>query len=215
MCFSFLSFLKRLVDSQRQSSHKFEEIVLIIGKAHKLHATSKEHIHSSRGKSNRVSSLTSSFLAATETKIRSRKSTIHFRVFSFSLFFGACAHVYISHSHSLYVCVWISEWNSLDSSRRNMIEMLPSHGRINIIVWEECVCVCVRECIQRNSFVILTSFNCDCHRFDNFCLLFLMTIFFKPAPFFSFFILFRFVFGKKNFRSDFLLLFLFLTENGN
>lgn len=47
--------------------------------------------------------------------------------------------------------------------------------------------VCVLY-VQRNSMVvILTSFNCDCHRFDNSCLLFfiLSIFFFKPIPLFS------------------------------
>lgn len=112
---------------------------------------------------------------------------------------------------ALSVCVCVNQneigWIS-SHSFGHMIEMMPSYGRINKRVY---VCVSVSHIyVERNSIVvILTSFNCDCHRFDNSCLIFFhffYMLFFTSQ--FRFFLIWFHVW-KKNFRC------VFLTENGN
>lgn len=87
------------------------------------------------------------------------------------------------------VCVNQNEIGWISShSFGHMIEMMPSYGRINKRVY---VCVSVSHIyVERNSIVvILTSFNCDCHRFDNSCLiffsLFLYAFFYEAISLFS------------------------------
>lgn len=173
---------------------KLKEIVLIIGKAHKIFVPTLKHIRC-------VSSHSHRHFQPQNRKYWWEKYIIYSLYFHRWLIFSVCV--------CTYVCK--SEWNWLDlisHSFRHMIEMMPSYGRINMRV-----CVSVYY-IQRNSIVvILTSFNCDCHRFDNSCLLFFilsMCVCFFQANFDFFFSDFISIHvWKKSFRL------FFLTENGN